>query len=248
MRLAQDVDADICAIASTVERGLVGDLRMTIRQVADPGWALMGTTLTNADVNFPDFWAIAPVSWRSGSNLVLPSMADRVPTGVGAAAVGIPSGSNSRVITASQLPLHQHTIDHDHPSTLTGTENQNHAHTFNVNSGGVIDDTLQSVGLPPYDPSYEFIVQRAGGTGGIGPFNGGKTVVGMATTYPIEVGLAPQHVHNVNGGTSYENAAHNHWLDLPLFTGLSGNGGFANAPLDIRQQSLAVVFQIRVLP
>jgi len=247
-RLAVAVDLDVCSVMDAVERAPVGTVRMTIRQVADPGWAQLGASLLNADTVYPEFWAIAPVAWRSGTTLIIPSMADRVPTGVGSSAVGATAGSNSRALTAANLPPHQHTIDHDHPQILTGTENQAHVHSVNINSGGVIDDTLASISLRPVDTSFGFVVQKPGGGSGFQLISSTNTIGTLPTTEFFEAGLAPQHVHNVAGSTAGASAAHNHYADIPLFQGLSGTGGFANTPVDMRQASLALYFEIRVVP
>jgi len=62
-------------VPAWVEPEYVGTLRQTMKTTADPGYALMGTTLTGAQVFYPTLWALSAVSsWKSGANLVLPAM------------------------------------------------------------------------------------------------------------------------------------------------------------------------------
>jgi hypothetical protein len=62
-------------VPAWVEPEYVGTLRQTMKTTADPGYALMGTTLTGAQVFYSTLWAIAPAAWKSGANLILPAIA-----------------------------------------------------------------------------------------------------------------------------------------------------------------------------
>jgi len=61
-------------IPAWVEPEYFGTLRQTMKGTADPGYALMGTTVTSAQTLYTALWAIAPAGWKSGANLVLPAM------------------------------------------------------------------------------------------------------------------------------------------------------------------------------
>lgn len=107
-----------------------GTIAATIKSSADVGWALMGTTITNAQTDTPALWAVAPTSWRSGSNLVLPSMANKYLSGKGTSeTLGAEGGSNTKTLAAANLPKHTHTL-----SAHTHTMND-HQHTINHNHG-----------------------------------------------------------------------------------------------------------------
>lgn len=41
------------------------------------GFALMGTTVTNAQTLYPTLWSVSPAGWKSGANLVLPTLSGR---------------------------------------------------------------------------------------------------------------------------------------------------------------------------
>ncbi len=42
------------------------------------GFAAMGTTVTDAQNLYPILWARSPSAWKSGSNLVLPTLTGRI--------------------------------------------------------------------------------------------------------------------------------------------------------------------------
>jgi hypothetical protein len=81
---------------------------------------LNGATVVNAQTLFPDLWAAAPASWKSGSSLNLPNIADRTIESSGTTARGATGGSNSRTIATGNLPAHSHTINHGHGVTDPG--------------------------------------------------------------------------------------------------------------------------------
>jgi microcystin-dependent protein len=146
------------------------------------GWLFHNQAVANADTTYPALWAAAPASWKSGSTLTIPDFTDRVLAQAGTTALGATGGANSRTIASANLPVHTHTIDHDHGSvTSSGGGSHNH-------SGAV------------------FVAQNSGAV-----TLGGGFQVGVANI-PTE----PDHTHSV---------------DLPNFTGASGNGGFANTAL-----------------
>jgi hypothetical protein len=69
-------------VPAWVESEFVGTLRQTMKTTADPGWALMGTTVTTASTRYPTLWALSTVaSWQSGTSLVLPAIAAVAITG-----------------------------------------------------------------------------------------------------------------------------------------------------------------------
>ena len=115
----------------------VGTIAATIRSSADAGWALMGTTVTNAENNYPALWAVAPAGWQSGSDLVLPDMSDRYLSGKSSTdTLGAEVGSNDVTLATANLPSHthsgpshSHTINHGHGHNIQADQS---AHTHSV--------------------------------------------------------------------------------------------------------------------
>jgi len=193
---------------------------------------------------YPEFWAIAPVAWRSGTSLIIPSMADRVPTGVGSNIVGAAVGSNSRVITAANLPLHQHTIDHGHPA-FTDPDGI-HQHNGDAASNGQHNHGTSPLvaGGGQYAPYFASAGPNQPGTIRIGPQNPGQDLLYIG--YFDGTTFNGSHVHSVTTGPS---PSHVHNVRVTSAIGqLSGTGGFANTALDVRQQSMALYFEVRVVP
>jgi len=75
-----------------------------------PGWYAFGSGLQNADVEYPELWAIAPESWKVGTTLALPDMGMR--TFVGKPTFGDPlnsrGGAENHQLTVAELPPHSH--------------------------------------------------------------------------------------------------------------------------------------------
>lgn len=111
--MTTDIDA---AVARVRREGIqvdapVGTVRTTVRTTADDGWLLFGQTVLNAQSIYPALWSVVPTAWKSGTSIVLPSLADKVIEGAGVTAVGATGGANSKTITANNLPVHTHPID-----------------------------------------------------------------------------------------------------------------------------------------
>jgi hypothetical protein len=164
----------------------------------------------------------------------LPDTRSRMPIGAGTGtgltnrALGTAGGGESKTINSANLPTHTHAIDHDHPATSSGTESADHSH-----SGGTgtvsSDHTHNGVGSN----------DTAGGSTRIRPVFGGGLLHGGYL-----FGISANHTHAF--GTGGRSAAHSHSTDLGNFTGSSGNGGFANNPLDVVNPFLAFNFIIKV--
>ena len=91
-----------------------GTIRASITAADEVGWARMGTTITNGQTLTPSLWAIVPVAWRSGANIVLPDWSNRGLIGAGAIALNALGGANSRALVAANLPPHAHGHAHVH--------------------------------------------------------------------------------------------------------------------------------------
>lgn len=202
-----------------------GTISSTIAVNAPSGWLfLQGQTIANASTTYPDLWSVVPAAWKSGSSLVLPDMTDAalVQTGGSAAAVGALGGSMTTTIVSGNLPVHTHSIDHDHASASTSTTDTSHTHS------GTTDATTQAAtqGL------------AGGSTAGF------QTSLSLNNAVSSTANLS-SHTHTFTTGAMSTNSTHSHTVDLPSFTGNSGNGGFANTAMTTRPRHLGVNVMIK---
>lgn len=205
------------ALAGTIPAGKrweVGDIKASIRTTADTDWLLFGQTVVNGQTLYPDLWAIIPASWKSGSNIVLPSLDGRDLKGDGTVSLGSLAGANARTLVAANLPPHAHANDHDHVSANTGFMSGDHGHNASGNTGA------------------DGFMQR-------GPYNGSNFDASF-----VDNGLKSVTFH-ANAQTGGVNANHTHALDLPNYTGNTGNGPGSSTAVDVTNAHLAVRFQIK---
>lgn len=117
-------------LATSLQNLLVpaGTISATIRTTADTGWILLdGSTVTGASASYPSLWAVAPASWKSGTSLILPNMANRMLEGQSTTSLGATGGSNTVTIASGNLPTHTHEIDP--PNTAVSISDPGHYHT-----------------------------------------------------------------------------------------------------------------------
>lgn len=153
-------------------------------------------------------------------------------TSAGSFGGGGNNANNTHTISTSNLPTHTHDISHTHGAT-TGTESSDHSHTGYTDTTGA-----HSHIYTPYGISVSF---NAGGAGNwrFAYSNNGD---GVATGTDVQ----GSHAHNIQ--TYGRSAAHTHSLTTSSqSTTTSGNGGFANTPIDIRPKYINAVYLIRVL-
>lgn len=215
-----NVPTDMQALAQALEAFLVpvGTILHTIRSTAPSGWLFHNQTIANADTTFPALWAVAPASWKSGSSLVIPNLADSVLIQQAATPLGATGGANSRTIGSANLPPHTHAIDHDH-AAFTSAAGSAHNH-------GVTDPGHTHTIAARENPV-------SGSLGSLGLSNAGGTIT-TRTSDSQTTGISTQN-----------ESAHTHSIDVPAFTGASGNGGFAGTALDTTPKHLAVNLMIK---
>jgi len=221
-----------------------GTVAATVRSSADTGWLLLnGATVANANSSYPALWDVVPASWKSGTSLVLPNMANRMLEGQSTTALGAVGGSNTVSIGTANLPAHTHSLN-SHSHTITHTHSIDHNHgseTFAV-SGTVDDNALDMV----YDPG----AYNSGYISGRDADNNG-VIDGTTNTFGMALQKTTSHGHTWSGSVA---------VDLANYTGTSGassaantgnssgdtgNGGFAGTALNITNAHLAVNFQIK---
>jgi hypothetical protein len=123
----------------------------------------------------------------------------------GSTSAGTIGGQNSVTLIEANLPLHSHTINHDHASFTTG-------------SGGAHTHTIT-------DPGHTHTVAVSGstnaGTGSARTETGGNLRTSSSSTTGITVNST--------------NSSHTHDIDVPNFTGSSGSVGsgtsYENRPI-----------------
>lgn len=86
---------------------LTGEIRMTVLTDEPEDWFFLdGQTITDAQTLYPAFWAIAPASWKSGANIILPDATRRHL--VGGDTPGVVGGSDFITLSTTHLPSHSH--------------------------------------------------------------------------------------------------------------------------------------------
>ncbi len=190
----------------------VGSLQMFAGSSVPSGWLFCNGDTVSRTLYAGLFAVIGTafnIGGEAGTDFRLPDMRGRSPIGVGTGssltprALAASAGVETRQISSTNLPLHTHTITHDHAAfTTTGGEGA-HVHNLFGNNTGI--------------PA-------------------GTNAFGLA-------------MMTLSSGTSNRNSdtagAHNHSIDVPTFTGNSGDGGFTNTAIDIMNPFLVVNFIIR---
>lgn len=172
----------------------------------------------------------------------LPNRSGYVPIGVDSTdsnfdAVGKKWGEKSHTLSAAEEAAHSHSIDHDHPNTTSTGQSQDHSHAVNIQSGGESANHTHKVANGAYrvtgteTSSYYYFTN--GGSGGAG-----------AQTSGIE---SVAHSHNVSGNTAGMSVSHSHDVNIPNYTGSSGNNSGAGSAHNNMQPSMAVYYIIKAL-
>jgi microcystin-dependent protein len=98
------------------------------------GWLLCDGSLVDRTTYSDLFLAIGTTYGTStASNFALPNLKSNVIIGVNSAAsfgatLGTTGGEQNHVLTSAEIPAHTHALDHNHPSTTSGSESADHSH------------------------------------------------------------------------------------------------------------------------
>lgn len=255
--------------ASTIDAGSVigptgamgsmdpGDIVTSIR-TAKTGYLLLnGSVVADADVAYPALWAVVPASWKSGSNLVLPNMTNRLLQGAGAVALGTTGGANTKVIGSANLPPHTHTgPSHTHTTP-------NHNHTMNHIHGMGHTHVHQHTHFDTFAATTEVTVAiRESSTPGT--FNS-LMAASNSGVDEVRVDVNPVAVTAISGSvgstsspetdpavpdTTGSSSIANTGTGGGSTTGASGtaatgNGPGTSSPLDVQQASLSVNYFVK---
>lgn len=117
-------ELESAAGVGTVPVGTIADF---IGTAAPGGWTLLdGGTITGGQTLYPGLWAILPASFKSGSNIVKPDTRGKVTvhraaSGTLDVGIGTTGGAETVILTTSNIPVHNHGMNHDH--FVAGTDN-----------------------------------------------------------------------------------------------------------------------------
>jgi hypothetical protein len=227
-----DGNVTLVKLAAAVQALLVpaGTIMATVKSTADTGYLLLnGSTITGADALYPVLWPLLPASWKSGTSLVLPNMANKLIGGVGTITLGALGGDNT--ILEANLPSHAHTLS-AHTHTL--------AHTHQVNPPNTTSGT--EVESPPgIDVVYNPNNYSASGTDYRAvdqAFTPGPVTFGMSLR---DTGDGNTHTHDVDIAEFTSGAASVTDTGGPSTT----NTGNTGSGTDLRVEQLSVNFQIK---
>ena len=225
-----DGNVTLVKLAAAVQNLLVpaGTIVATVKSTADTGWLLLnGATITNAQTLYEALWAAVPLSWKSGSSIVLPNMANKLLGGVGTITLGALGGDNT--ILEANLPSHAHTLS-AHTHTLAHTHQVNPPNTTSgteVESPGTVEVVYNTNNYVAAGTDYRGVDQN------LNPITFGMslrdTSDGNTHTHDVDIAEFTSGAASVadTGGPSTPN------------TGNTGGG------TDFRVEQLSVNFQIK---
>jgi microcystin-dependent protein len=246
-----DANVTEAKLATAVVNKLVpaGTISATIRSTADTGYLLLdGSTVASAQTTYPALWAVVPVSWQSGSSLVLPDMSDKMLFGQSTTSLGASGGANSKTIASANLPTHVHTLSsHTHTMNDHVHSLSSHTHTVDPDSattGGPNDDIVRRLNsysggyVIPYDANNDGLADGVTYAGGTTP---GMAISGTDFSHTHTIDLPSK----TSSGPSVANTGSNNDATDGPSTNTTGDGGFTNTALDVTNAHLAVNFQIK---
>ncbi len=195
-----DANVTLAKLATVLQNALppVGTIVAYGGSSAPTGWLLCDGSTFNATT-------YSSLNTVLGGN-TLPDLRARVPMGKAASGTGstlLGTGGN-RKVASNHLPLHVHSISHDHAAqTVSGGS---HGHGL---SGGISDSTQAATqGLYNVNGAPGFLTDLA--------TDANSSTANMASH---------SHSHTLSVNTS---SSHDHTVNIDAFSGDSGNGGFAN--------------------
>jgi len=89
----------------------VGEIRPFVFSTLPPGWLPLDGSSVDAGT-YPALAAVVPVSWLSGSDVILPDLVSRSLVGAGAGYdIGDTGGEDTHVLTSAEMPAHTHSYE-----------------------------------------------------------------------------------------------------------------------------------------
>lgn len=191
-------------------------------------------------------------------------------------AAGVTGGAVSVSLASGNLPAHVHTIDHDHGSATSGGQSVDHTHsgtsstvsqdhTHSGTTGGqsqghthAESDHRHAANVPVVRANAAGTISSTGRWGSsqsrevsagdyVTDFGGPGTTNAQSNDHThgfTTGGISANHTHTLTtGGVS---AGHTHAVDLPNYTGNSGNGPGSGTAHENRPPYYALAFIMRV--
>lgn len=143
---------------------------------------------------YADLFAVIGTTYGSGDGSTtfnVPDLRSRVPVGFDNPAawadfrpMGKTGGARTHALSTAELPVHAHSIDHDHGAFTSGNDSPDHSHSWSFTYGATHNS------------------------------NGGYAIGAATTTY-----------WSFSVGTGGASTRHQHSIDVPYYSGTSGNAG-----------------------
>lgn len=179
-------------------------------------------------VTYASLFAVLGTSYGVGdgsSTFNLPDMRGRVPVGLNSGdgdfdSLSDAGGAKTHQLQTTNLPPHQHTINHNHGTITSTGQSANHTHAL---SGSTSTDGNHVHGFSsPAGGSPNGVMLTTAGTASFALGNGGTLQANA--TYANQMDTTGAHAHSVSGTTAGVSADHTHNVAIPDFSGQSGSG------------------------
>lgn len=210
------------AVPNTAETMPVASIIQTARISAPTGWLLcQGQSLLVDDYSALHA-AIGYTYGGTGANFLLPDLRGRVPVGKSDSGTFVSLNSSGGVQSTSlgveHIPQHSHTINHDHAAFDTATAG---THTHWISGAAYDDGNMSSSGT---SNTQDYGLAADAGT--------------YSSTDPNKA---------YGRYSSSTGSAHAHTIDVPAFSGSSGNWGTATVtPVSALQPYIVLNYMIKV--
>jgi len=168
-----------------------------------------------------------------------PDMVDRFVMGRVVTSTGGTGGSNTHTISTSELPPHIHAIDHDHASFTSGSNSVGHTHSVTIGSHSHTALYLRNSGTGGGNTTTHPYVSISSHSASYLEKQRGDRIFGR---YGSDYGFITSTTDLGTKTSGTQSANHTHTINVPYYTGNSGNGGFANDSIDMRPAYYTMIF------